>query len=128
MDSYGYLHIAGEVANHTADNLQFVQISANIFDSGNQPIASGYAKTALSTLPAQDKACFELIMEEPAGAAYYQLETPTYSTGGVPLPPLTVINRQGVYDPEFRLVRSDRSGAERQWQGSEKCQPGWDAV
>lgn len=99
VDSSDYLHIAGEVQNSTANHLQLVKISVNIYNSSDDFIDTDYTYTKLDNLPAGYKTCFHILLEEPAGWSYYQFETPTYWTGGKPLPNLTVLNHSGSYNP-----------------------------
>ena len=101
VDSIGYLHIVGEVKNNTADHLCFVKIPVNIFNSSGQLVDTDFTYTYLDNLPAGDKTCFEILLEEPADWSYYEFEPPSYWTDGEPLPNLTVLNDSGSYDPTF---------------------------
>jgi len=99
-DSTGYLHIAGEVVNHTQDNLRNVEITANLFDGASRLVGISSTLTTLNSLPANDQTCFELVMEAPPGSAFYTFQIPTYTTDGYPLPNVPVIDKQEYYDPD----------------------------
>ena len=101
VDNIDYLHIVGEVQNNTSNHLYFVKISANIFNSGGQLLDTDYTYIYLDNLPAGDKTCFDILLEEPAGWSYYEFETPTYWTNGEPLPNLTVFNDSGMYNSTY---------------------------
>jgi hypothetical protein len=113
VDSIDYLHIVGEVLNNTSDHLWSVKITVNIFNGGGQLVDVDYSYMYLSNLPAWDKTCFEVLLQEPTDWAYYQFEQPTYWTDGTPLPNMTVYNDSGSYDPTYGwyeiigLVRND---------------------
>lgn len=98
-DFFGYLNIFGEVQNDTADHLDSVEIAVNVFNSGGQFIGTGFNYIYLNNLPAGDKTCFYIALEEPANWSYYEFEPPYYWTDGEPLPNLTVLNDSGYYDP-----------------------------
>ncbi len=100
-DSINYLHIVGEVQNNTANHLRFVRITTNVFNSGGQLLATDFTYIYLDNLPPGDRTCFHLLLEEPAGWAYYEFETPTYWTDGEPLPHLSVFNDSGSYNATF---------------------------
>ena len=101
VDSIDYLHIVGEVQNNTANHLRFVKITANIFSGGGQLLATDFTYIYLDNLPAGDRTCFHILLEEPAGWSYYEFEAPTYWTDGEPLPNLTVLNDSGSYNSTF---------------------------
>lgn len=101
VDSIGYLHIVGEVWNNTASHLRFVKIAVNIFSSSGQLLDTDFTYTYLDKLPAGDKTCFHILLEEPAGWSYYEFESPTYWTDGEPLPNLAVFNDSGSYDSVY---------------------------
>ena len=101
VDSIDYLNIVGEVLNNTADNLRFIKISVNIYNSSGQLLNTDFTYTILDNLPAWDKTCFHVLLQEPADWSYYQFETPTYWTDGQPLPNLAVLNDSGSYNSTF---------------------------
>ncbi len=101
VDSIGYLHIAGEVQNNTANHLRFVKITANIFNGDGQLLNTDFTYIHLGNLPAGDRTCFHILLEEPASWSYYEFEAPTYWTDGEPLPNLVVFNDSGSYNSTF---------------------------
>jgi len=113
VNSIGSLHVVGEVQNNTSNNLRFVRITANFFDSHGVLLDVDYTYTWLDNLPAGDKTCFDLFVSEPSGWAYYEFEAVSYWTDGDPLPNLTVLNDSGSYISYFGwykiigIVRND---------------------
>ena len=101
VDAIGYLHIVGEVKNNTVDHLRYVKITANIFNSSGQTIDTNFTYIYLGNLPAGDKTCFDILLEEPSDWSYYEFEPPDYWTDGEPLPDLTILNDSGSYYPIF---------------------------
>ncbi len=98
VDTIGYLNIVGEMQNNTPNHLRFVKITANIFNSGGRLLDTEFTYIYLNNLPAGDKTCFHISLEEPVGWSYYEFEAPTYWTDGKPLPNLAVSNDSGSYD------------------------------
>jgi hypothetical protein len=101
VDSINYLHIVGEVMNNTDDDLRFVQIIADIFNSGGQILDTDFTYIWLDNLPSRDKTCFDLALLAPVGWSYYQFEPLHYWTDGDPLPNLTVTDHHGSYNSTF---------------------------
>lgn len=100
VDNFDFLRVTGEVHNGTDDNLRFVGITANFFDSGHRLVKRDFTYTYLSRVPAGTTTCFEIALRRPTTWTYFQFERPTYWTNGEPLPRLTVVGDRGVYDPE----------------------------
>jgi hypothetical protein len=99
VDSINYLHIVGEVLNYTPHNLALVKISVYIFNSSEHLLDTANTYTYLDNLPAWNKTCFELLLPEPSGWAYYKFQI-SY-TVGQSLPNLTVLNDSGSYNPTY---------------------------
>jgi len=96
---WGSLYVTGEVMNNTDSTLRFVQITANLYDTGGNLVGTQYTYTDLEDVPAWDRTCFEIVFPTPPGNwAYYQFER-TYWTDGQPLPDLTVLGDSGSYNP-----------------------------
>jgi len=95
------LHVVGEVANNTANHLRYVKITANFFDSNGKLLDTEFTYTWLDNLPANNKTCFHILLQNPASWSYYELENPTYWTDGRPLPNLAILNDSGSYNPTF---------------------------
>ena len=101
VDSINYLHIVGEVQNDTGHNLRFVKVTVNVFDNEGHLVATDFTYTTLRHLPAGEKVCFQVFVQEPENWDYYEFEDPTYWTDGQQLPNLTVLNDSGSYDAIF---------------------------
>jgi hypothetical protein len=102
VDSYSWwhdLHVVGEIRNNTANNLSVERIAVNFFNASGQLLEIDISYIYLDNLPAGDRTCFEFALPEPAGWAYYEFETPTYTTNNNPLPNLTILNDNGSYNP-----------------------------
>ena len=112
-DIIDYLHVVGEVQNNSANHLCSVKIIANFFNSGGHLVDTDIGYITLDNLPAGEKTCFHILLDEPIGWSYYEFETPIYNADGEPLPNLTVFNDSGSYNPTFGwytilgLVRND---------------------
>jgi hypothetical protein len=107
VTSWGSLHFVGEVYNNTSNHLEYVRIAANLFNSRGGFVGTDYTYTALDTLPAGDRACFDLLFYEPPDDwAYYQFESPTYYTTDRGLPNLTILNDSGSYqyDGDYEII------------------------
>ena len=101
VDSIDYLHVVGEVFNNTSDDLRFVKIAANFFNTGGQLLDTDFTYIHLDNLPASEKTCFHMLLQVPIGWSYYEFEAPTYWTDGQSLPNLTILNDGGSYDSDF---------------------------
>jgi len=101
VDNIDYLNIVGEVNNNTDDNLRFVEINVNIFDRNGYLLDTDFTFTLLENLPAGEKTCFHLSVQEPEGWDYYEFEPVSYWTDGNSLPNLSVINLSSSYDSYF---------------------------
>lgn len=112
VNSINYLNIIGEIHNNTANYITFARVSVNVFN-GDQLVDTDFSYTFLSIIPPHDKACFSLIMPNPANWTSYQFEAPQYQiTEEVP-PQLTPYSLSGAYNDTFGwyeiigLVRND---------------------
>ncbi len=112
VDSIDYLHIVGEVANYTGQNLQLVKVIADVYNN-SQLAANAYTYAYLDNLPAGERTCFHLSMQKPANWTSYQFEPASYWTNGQPLPNLAVVSPSASYNPTFDwyqiigMVRND---------------------
>jgi peptidoglycan/xylan/chitin deacetylase (PgdA/CDA1 family) len=72
-DAAGYLHVAGEVLNNTADHRRWIEIDASLRDAAGTVLkqAVGYAK--LPTLAPAARAPFEIVTRKPSGYASTKL-------------------------------------------------------
>gem|GEM_PF-1311963 len=101
VDNIDYLNIIGEVNNNTNDNLRFVEINVNIFDNSGLLLDTDFTFTLLDNLPAREKTCFHLSLQEPEGWDYYEFEPVSFWTDGESLSNLSVSNVSSSYDSYF---------------------------
>ena len=101
VDDIDYLNIVGEVNNNTDNNLRFVEINVNIYDAAGLLLDTDFTFTLLDNLPAGEKTCFHLSVQEPEGWNYYEFEPVSYWTDGKSLPNLSVTNLSSSYDSFF---------------------------
>lgn len=81
-DSIDALHIVGEVLNGNQSNVEFVRITANLFDSDGQIVDTDFTYSALDVLAPGEKTCFHLLFYPgPSDWASYQFEVNS-DTGG----------------------------------------------
>jgi hypothetical protein len=97
-----YLYILGEVRNDTSSNVRYVKVSANLYNTSGQILATDFTYAALDVLPPGERTCFDIIvLDPPEGWSYYQFEAPQYSTGGDAAPPLTILSHSGSYRDSY---------------------------
>jgi len=114
VDISDNLHIVGQVENRGSINIEFVKVTANVFNASNQVIAVDFAFTMQRVLSPGQRGCYHVLMDEPANWTRYELEG-TYFNGGVSAPSLVALNVTTGYDgtgvPEILgQVRNDGSG------------------
>jgi hypothetical protein len=93
-DNIGNRHIVGEVLNNTAGHLWLVRIPVTFYDSSGQVVGTDYTYAYLDNLPAGEKTCFHIILDEPAGWTRYEFGTITHLAGRA-LPNLAPLNHTG---------------------------------
>lgn len=114
LSSGGSLHVVGEIQNDTSQNLTFVHVYADFFDSGGQIIGTDSDDIELHILAPGVKTCFHTSISSPNNWKSYSFERPTYDTTSQSAPKLTVlsssasVNRYGEYEI-VGLVRNDDS-------------------
>ncbi len=101
VDSINYLHIVGEVYNGTDDDLRFVKVTANFYTNSGQLIDTEFTYVILTTLPAFDKSCFDLLIPQPAGWGYYTFEPVGYWDDADPPHALEISNTSTSYQSTF---------------------------
>lgn len=89
-----YLHIVGEVYNPSGQSLEFVQVSADVFN-GAQLVATDTAYITLDVLPPGDKTCFDILVQKPAAWTSYQFEPVSASAATSHVPRLAVLGPSG---------------------------------
>ncbi|MBU1747420.1 MAG: FxLYD domain-containing protein [Chloroflexi bacterium] len=107
--SGSYRYVVGEVYNNTPSHLRFVKITVNFFN-GSQLVATDYTYTYLDNVHPYEKACFEIILDEPVAWDHYTFEAPTYWTNGSARPNLVVTTHSGgVYSSYYRIIGQIRN-------------------
>ena len=93
----GARHVVGEVYNNTGNTIRFMRLDLTFYDAGGGEIASDYVYTYLNTIFPHERACFHLVMDEPAGWRSY-LISGSYSLGAVPDPGLITADLEGAIE------------------------------
>ena len=81
-DASGYLHIAGEVLNNTAEYRRWVQIDASLRSAGGAILSRAVGYPKIGTLAPWSRAPFEIVTKGPAGYASATLAVCTPSASG----------------------------------------------
>jgi hypothetical protein len=107
------LHIIGEVQNNTGSALEFVKVSARLFN-GTQLVATGFADTILDYVRPNTRTCFDLVFFNPPDYTSYAFEAPTYRTTTAPDLALSLLNASISQDANGKYhilgqVRNDMS-------------------
>lgn len=83
-DSIDALHIVGEVLNGTQTNMEYVKVTANLFNSSGQIIDTDIGYTRLDVLAPSERGCFHIIFYPgPDDWSSYQFEVDGYAGGDV---------------------------------------------
>ena len=64
VDSYGSLHIVGEVINESYESMEFVQVTATFYDTSNGVVGTSFDYTSPSTLQSGQRAPFDITANE----------------------------------------------------------------
>ena len=64
VDSYGSLHIVGEVINESYESMEFVQVTATFYDASNGVVGTSFDYTSPSTLQPGQRAPFDITASE----------------------------------------------------------------
>lgn len=127
-DGSGYLHIAGEVLNNTAEPRRWVQVDASLLNADGVTIGSAVGYSDIPTLAPWTRSPFEIVTRKPSGYTRTTLRICTPSgTGGcatgqvtsAPATGLTVAAAPSFLDAAGRrhytgTVRNDRTSTARQ--------------
>lgn len=101
-DTLGFLHILGEIQNNTSNNVMYVEVNANLYNTNGNLLATenGFGnKTALLTT---EKTCFDvLFINPPAEWASFKFENPDYLLGGAATNDVTLFDISGKYLPTY---------------------------
>ena len=113
-NTFGTLHILGEIRNPTSSNINIDGVTANVFDAVDHLVAVGFNFPTYDILQANETTCFDIpVTDAPETWASYQFEG-RYVTGGDIAPSLTLLNTNVTTDSEGRpeiigQVRNDGS-------------------
>lgn len=88
-DSVGYLHLIGEVKNNRDENVNYVKITATIYD-GSTVVDSDFTYTSMDILTPNQKSPFEFMIEEPSSWTDYSLNVEYSSTYSSPYSDLQI--------------------------------------
>jgi len=82
-DAWGYVHVAGEVLNNTAESRRWIEIDATFLNTAGTTVGSAVGYADIPTLAPWVRSPFEIVARKPTGWASTRLRicTPT-STGG----------------------------------------------
>ena len=81
-DASGYLHIAGEVLNNTAEPRRWLQLDATLSNSSGASVGSAVGYPRVPTLAPWSRSPFEIVTRKPAGFAKATVRVCTPSTTG----------------------------------------------
>ena len=98
VDIVNWLHIVGEVFNNTGGDLWLVDVPVAFYDGQGRFITADSGWTFLEDLPAGETTCFHVLLENPAGWAYYEFGKPSGLPGGEKWPHLTFLTHSGALD------------------------------
>jgi hypothetical protein len=101
------------VWNQSISNIQFVDVTANVFDAANQLVATGSSIASPHVLEPGQKACFHISMDAPSAWDHFEFGTTNLDSGEIG-PSLTPLNVSTGYNelgaPEITgQVRNDGS-------------------
>jgi peptidoglycan/xylan/chitin deacetylase (PgdA/CDA1 family) len=85
-DASGYLHIAGEVLNNTAESRKWIEIDATLLNSSGGTVGSSVGYPDAAALAPGTRSPFEMVVRQPAGYARAALRVCTPSSTGGCLP------------------------------------------
>jgi len=88
FDSLGYYHVVGEVQNTGDGALDYVEITATFYDSGNTVVGTGYTFTDIDVVHAGQKSPFDLFLYDETQSAkvdHYELGIQFDPTGSLPI-------------------------------------------
>jgi hypothetical protein len=99
VDTLGDLHVLGEVGNNSGTAVDFVKVTANLFNASHQLVATESSFTDPTLLSPSDYACFDVLFLTPPTYATLELEAPSYQTPFETYSPgLTVLSPSGSVD------------------------------
>lgn len=112
-DFFGDVLIVGEVFNNTPNKLEFVRISANIFN-GNSLVDTDFTFTSLDIVQPNSRACFKMFTDYGGSYTRIGFEPVSFRITNDPIPNIRAVNvsRSADFFGDFRLLgllRNDSS-------------------
>jgi hypothetical protein len=99
VDIVGYLHVLGEVDNNSGGNIEFVKITANLFNGSHQLVDTGFTYSDPLVMPNGQKTCFDVLINNPPAYSSIEFEAPTYDpTSSQPSPGLIIVSPSSSVD------------------------------
>lgn len=103
IDSIDSLHVVGEVKNTTGENVQFVKVTVNLFDTQGHLLDTDFTYTSEDVIEPNQQSCFEAIfLDSPPlqDIASVEFEV-SFRSGGRKAPGLVLLGVSGAYSPTF---------------------------
>lgn len=92
-DYSGDLLIVGEIYNNTSIKIEYVKITANIFN-GSTFVATDYTYTSRDVIPPKTKACFKMYTDYAGPYTKVSFQPPDFRDTSDPIPALSLSNIQ----------------------------------
>ena len=99
VESENKVYVNGEVENHSPDNIQFIKITARLFDSSGSQAGEGFTFAYPRVCPPGERAAFSVMMDRPATYQRYELEVEAKTTSETPFTDLRVVGEISKPDP-----------------------------
>lgn len=111
-DFFGDVLLVGEVFNNTDSKLDFVRVSANIFN-GNSLVATDFTFTSTDIVPPRSRACFRMFTDYSGPFTAVRYEPVSYLLTADPIPNIRAINvsRSPDFFGDFRLLGQLRNNS-----------------
>ena len=74
MDSINYLHIVSELRNYVPTTLQYVKVTADVYNAAQQFLVRAFNYTIAQNVFTGTRACFDVYLPAPVSWASYQIE------------------------------------------------------
>jgi len=99
VESEGKVYVNGEVENRSPDNIQFIKVTARLFDSSGSQVGEGFTYAYPGICPPGERAAFSVMMDRPAAYQRYELEVEAQTTSEPPFTALRVVGEISKPDP-----------------------------
>jgi hypothetical protein len=104
-DTLGLRYIVGEIENRGDSNARFIKITADLFNTQGQLIATDFTYTQRSIVADTERSCFAIILPQaPPGFDHYQLRVEAEITTEEPRPLVLGKVNEGPSPTDFELV------------------------